>query len=1109
MHVGSKSSLSETKHRSARYGVEAVSMFYSRFVTRLGFVPAVVVAPVRNAFPSEVSMRTCQVVRTLVHAAFIGTLAAGRGAAQTPQQGTITGRVTDAASGAPVAAAQINVVGTTIGAQASQEGQFTIRGVNPGNVELRVLRVGFAETKQSVTVTAGQTVTADIRMRAVVAQLAPIVTTATGEQRRIEVGNAIAQVDAAKIVETQAVSNIADVLVAKAPGVMVIPGTQTGAGVRIRIRGTSSLSLTNNPIYVIDGIRVEGGTGSLPNAGAGTGALTTSISVGGTTPSRAGDLNPEEIESIEIVRGPSASTLYGTDAANGVIVITTKKGVAGRTQWTYYTEQAGIRDLNNYPTAFWGWRTGTTAATTSSPLNTVQCFLSQVAAGTCVQDSVTTYNLHDDKESTPYGTGYRQQHGLQARGGTELVRYFLHGEYEDEDGATKVPEFEQRYMATHDRSLTPKQESPNHLTRMSARSNFNIALGRTADLAINAGYISQDLRLPQSDDSGTDGIAANVYGGPGFKYNLTTAGDTLYGWRQFTPRDVYQQVTTQSIERVISSAGANWRPREWFAGRANFGVDYINRLDTQICRFSNCPANGDNRLGFKRDNRTNFFVYTLDAAGTATRRLATSLESKTTAGVQFGRNVLDRSGAVGTGLTPGATTVTGAANKFADEATTESRTLGGYLEENLAFRDRLFLTAAVRSDRNSAFGADFETVFYPKLALSWVISDESFFPQLGFLNQLRLRSAYGASGVQPGTTDAVQFYSTTTVRGESGDQTGVTFTTIGNRDLKPERSTELELGVDGTFWNGRLTTELTYYNKVSKDALINRTVPPSLGLGNTQRFENVGEIKNAGVEMLVNAQILRQRSFGWDVTVNGSMNDNELVSLGPVPPIIGTTQSQIEGYPLNGWWSRIYTGYEDKNGDGIISATGCANIAAQNTAACELFVTDTNVFLGYPTPKREFALSSGIDVLNRRLRLSGLMDYKGGHKTYNNTERIRCASRNNCAGLISKDASFDQQARVALVRDHPSRSVAGFFEDGDFIRLREVSLSYTAPEQWAARYLRGRSLIATAAVRNIGVLWTKYSGVDPEAFGTTGDAPSEFQAFAPPTYFTFRLNLGF
>ena len=1045
-------------------------------------------------------MRTSQVVRRFFLSALVGALVAGTAAAQAPQQGTITGRVTDVATGQPVPAAQINVVGTTLGAQAGQDGQYTIRGVNAGTVEVRVLRVGFAEMKQPVTVTAGQTVTVNFQMRAVVTTLAPVVTTATGEQRRVEVGNAIAQVDAAKVVETQVVTNVADVLVSKAPGVMVIPGTQTGAGIRIRVRGTSSLSLTNNPIYVVDGVQVEGTTGS------------STVSVGGTTPSRVGDLNPEEIENIEIVRGPSASTLYGTNAANGVIVITTKRGIAGRTQWTTYTEQTAITDQNNHPTAFRGWRTGTTSTTNSTASNTVQCFLSQVAAGQCTQDSVTSFNLFEDDESTPFGVGYRSQYGVQVRGGSDLVRYFAHGEYEDEDGVTKVPDFEEQYLSTRNRSLLPKQKSPNHLNRITARTNLNVTLSPKADLAINAGYISSELRLPQSDDSGTDGIAANVYGGPGHKYNLNPAGDTLYGWRQYTPRDVYQQETAQAIERLISSASANWRPTGWLSFRGNAGLDYINRLDSQICRFANCPANGDNRLGFKRDNRSNFFIYTVDAAGSATRRFGESIESRTTAGLQYYRNLFDRNGTFGRTLAPGATTVTGAGIKEADEATTESRTLGGYLEEHLSFNDRLFVTGAVRSDRNSAFGADFETVFYPKLAVSWVISDEGFFPQAGFLNQLRLRSAYGASGVQPGTTDAVQFYSATTgrVQGESADFTGVVFTALGNRELKPERSTELELGIDGTFLNSRLTTELTYYNKVSKDALVEQVLPPSVGTGNTVRFVNVGEVRNRGFEALINARIIEQRAFGWDVTLNGSTNDNELVSLGGLPNIvISSTLQNREGYPLNGWWSRRLESWEDKDGNGIITNTGCGTTKANSTAACEIVVSDTNVFNGYSSPRAEAAFTTGFDFLDRRLRLSAMLDYKGGHKVYNNTERIRCASRFNCAGLISRDASLYQQARTVMVREHASRSVAGFLEDGDFVRLREISLSYTAPTSFVGRYLRGSNLVATAAVRNIGTIWTKYTGVDPEAFGTTGDAPSSFQAFAPPTYLSFRLNLGF
>ena len=1033
-------------------------------------------------------MSTRRVLHALALAALVA-LPVARAGAQAQQQGSITGRVTDAASSQPIAAVQVNVVGTNIGGQTNTDGQYTLRGVSPGSVQVRVLRVGYGEQTQTVTVTGGQTATANFQMRAVAVSLDPVVTTATGQQRRVEVGNAIAQVDAAKLVETRAVSNMADVLVAKAPGVQVFAPTQTGAGTRIRIRGTSSMALTNNPIYVIDGVRVEGTTGS------------SSVSVGGSTPSRVGDLNPEEIESIEIVKGPSAATLYGTDAANGVVVIRTKRGVAGAPQWTYYTEQTAIRDENDYPTAYTAWRTGPTAATTTTPVNllTVQCFLSQVALGQCAQDSVTAFNPVKDAETTPFGTGYRQQHGLQVRGGSETIRYFLHGEWESEDGVTKVPEFDRRYLAARNLSLRPEERNPNDLTRVTARANINITLPRNADIAVNAGYITQDLQLVSSDDNGTLGVAANTYGGPGYKYNVTAAGDTLWGWRQFTPRHVYQMVTNQGIERFIGSMNGNWGVTDWLALRGNFGADIIGRHDTQLCRAGNCGDVGRTRLGYKEDNRSFFYIYTVDAAATATRQVTSSIESKTTAGFQFYRNLFTRNGALGRVLPPGATTVTAGAELVADETTTESRTLGGFLEQNLAFGDRFFLTGAIRSDRNSAFGADFETVFYPKLSASWVISDEGFFPELGWMNQLRLRSAYGASGVQPGTIDAVQFYSATTARvvGESGDVPAVVYSSLGNRELKPERSTEFEAGVDGTFWGNRLNTELTYYRKVSTDALIERVLAPSLGTGSTTRLENLGEVQNWGWEALVNAQLVDGASFGWDVTLNGSTNDNELTSLGGLPTInVSSTQQHREGYPLYGWWSRGLKSFDDANGNGIIELE-------------EIVVDEEREFKGYANPRHEVALSSGFEFWGRRLRLAAMADYKGGHLVYNNTERIRCASRNNCSGLINPEASLEEQARVVLVRQHASRSVAGFLEDGDFIRLREVGLTFSAPQEWAARAFRGRSLVATLAARNLGVLWTKYSGVDPEAFGTTGDAPSSFQAFAPPTYYTFRVSLGF
>jgi TonB-linked SusC/RagA family outer membrane protein len=1036
-------------------------------------------------------LRQRTVVRPLLIAAAVLAAVVPVAGAQNP--GSITGRVTDAASGQPIVAAQVTVSGTNLATQTGADGQYTLRAVSPGSVEVRALRVGYVEMRQRVTVAEGQAATADFAMRSVPVSLAPVVTTATGEQRRNEVANSIASLDADKTVAERSISTIGDLLNSRAAGVQVIPGTQTGNGTRVRIRGTSSLSLSNNPIYIIDGVRVESATGS------------SSLSVGGSTIARTVDINPEEIENIEVVRGPSASTLYGTDAANGVIVITTKRGRVGRPEWTYYTEQTGIKDLNEYPDAYRAWRNGGTPATTSSASNAVQCFLTQSVAlvNPCVQDSVTTFNLFKDSETTPYGLGYRQQHGVQLRGGVETIRYFLSGEWEDEDGVTKVPEFEKRYMAARNLSLSETQQSPNRLARGTARTNLNIMLPRNADIAVGVGYISQDIRLPTSDDSGVSGIGANVFGGPGFKYNLTAAGDTLFGWRQFTPKDIYQQTTNQAIERFIGSLSPNWRPTDWLAFRGNFGLDYGARHETQICRFANCPDVGADRLGFKRDNRTNMATYTVDVGGSGSRHFTADLLGTTTVGLQFYRNVFNRNGAEGNNLPPGATTVTAGGTKLADETSSESRTLGSFIEQNMAFRDRLFVTGALRADRNSAFGKNFGNAIYPKLAVSWVASDEAFFPTIGLLDQLRLRAAYGASGVQPGPTDAVPFYVPVTARTESGDASGAVISALGNANLKPERSTELELGVDGTFWDHRLNVELTRYDKSSKDALISRVLPPSIGTNATSRFENLGEVRNWGYEAMINARVLDGASFGWDVTLTGSRNSNKLESLGGVPEIVNSsTIRQVENYPLNGWWSRPILYAIDKDGNNIITYNA-------DTALSEISVGPVPTFHGYSQPRNEVALTNGIDFWQRRFRLAAMVDYKGGHKQYFNTERIRCSNRNNCRAITDIHTPFEEQAAAVALREHPAATVAGYFKPADFIRLREVALTFNAPQRWANR-ARARDLTLTLAARNAGILWTRYPGVDPESqFGATADAGSDFQAAAPPSFFTLRLNLGF
>jgi len=1008
----------------------------------------------------------------------LAALGATQGRAQSTQ-GTITGRVTDATTQQPVQSAQIAVVGTSLGTITNDEGRYTIRGVPAGNVTVRVLRVGYAEQTKRVAVAAGQSATADFATQALAVNLTPVVTTVTGPQRRTEVGNSIAQVDAAELVQTRPIANISDLLTARAPGVQVLPGNQTGTGARVRIRGTSSLSLSNEPIYVIDGVRLESSTNS------------TSIGVGGSTPSRVSDLNPEEIENIEIVKGPSAATLYGTDAANGVIVITTKRGQTGRPQWNFYTEQGAIRDLNTYPTAY-------SNAGRLQPANTFSnaCYLTRIAAGTCVSDSLRRFNLFEDPQTTPLGTGYRQQYGAQVSGGSEAIRYFVSGEWEDETGLLKIPEFDIARMQAQNIDIREEWNRPNARTRASGRANLNLTLSQNADIGITTNYITSTQRLPQSDNN-TTGLLSSAYGGPGFKTNVdptNSIGDSLYGYRAFTPGNIFQETVTQDVNRFIGGLNGSWRPTSWLSTRGNFGADFTSRVDTDLCRFATCANFGTNRQGFVIDNRSTFFQYTADVGATGTFQLNRVVNSRTTVGVQFFKNLFNRNGAESSILPPGATTLTAGAIPDVDAATTETRTLGAFVEQTFAFNDRLFATAALRADDNSAFGADFSAVYYPKASVSWVISEESFFTGVTWVDQFRLRAAYGASGRQPGTTDALQFFVGNTARLDEVEIPGVVFSALGNRNLKPERTEELELGFDGTLLNGRLNVDITYYNKTSRDALIERVLPPSIGTGAAERFENLGRVDNAGFEALVNARLIQRSRFGWDVTLNGSTNRNELVDLGDVPPIIGTTIRQIEGYPLNGYWQRPILGYGDADGNGIITAS-------------EVVVGDTAAFLGYSVPRYEVALTNGFDLFDGRFRLTALVDYKGGHKLSNGTERIRCQNRNNCRGLHDPSASLFEQARVVAMREDPSRTQAGFIEDASFIRFRELALTLNAPDNWAAR-VGGRRLSATFSARNLGTI-TDYTGIDPESNYGQNDVPSDFQTAPPPSYFTFRLNVGF
>ena len=999
---------------------------------------------------------------------------------------TVTGRITAQESNEPLSDVRVLVVGTTVFAISNPEGRYTLRNVPAGNQEIRVLRVGYTEQKKPVSVTAGQATTLNFELARAVIQLQEVVTTATGDQRRVEIGNSVSAIDAVKRVEASPIKNMGDLLTTTAPGVQVLPANMTGAGSRVRIRGTASLSLTNDPIYIIDGIRMTstGGQG---------------IGVGGTSASRVNDLNPEEIENIEVVKGPSAATLYGTDAANGVIVITTKKGRAGSAQWSVYGESGLIRDNNNYPTmhAILGHAPAT-------PTTARRCYLHEIGLGTCIKDSTTSVNVFSDPDLTPIKDGFRGQAGLQVQGGTEAVRYFVAGEFENEIGTFALPEFERRRFDSLNVPITDFMERPNTLRKSSFRTNLNSAITPTLDIGVTSNFIKLDQRIPQVDNN-VNSFWYNGTTGPGFRNagpgysGVGSLGQNLYGWRQFTPGDIFQHKTTQNTQRFINSGTANWRPFSWMQNRADFGIDLSDRAEFQLCQFANCADFGTNRLGRAIDLRGNIRNITTNLGSTATWNPKPWLGAKTTAGLQYVYFSFETSQAQGSTLPPGGQTPSAGSIPSVASATTLQKTLGLFIEEQVALNDRLFLTAAVRTDQNSAFGTNFQRVFYPKGAISWVMSDESFFPKMSWMSQFRLRGAVGSSGVQPGPNDALRTFGVVSTNIASAEVAGLRSSALGNFDLKPERSQEIEAGFDSRLFSERVNLEFTYYRKTSQDALISQVIAPSAGSSSATVLKNLGSVRNWGYEALITAQLLNRRNISWDVTFNGSHNSNELVTLGkdaqgkPIPPIIGTTIQQRPGYPLNGYWQRPYT-YADANGDGII-------------VPAEITVADSAIFRGYSQPRLELSVINGIDLFNRRLRIQGLVDHKSGFKVLNSEQQFLCQQAVSCLETSTLNPPLYRQARAVAQRfKTPVTTLDGYIEDNSFIRFRELSGTFTVPDRWARTIARARGATIVGAVRNLAV-WTDWTGVDPEQNYSQGDTQATLLTAGPPRYFTLRVNL--
>jgi outer membrane receptor protein involved in Fe transport len=598
-------------------------------------------------------------------------------------------------------------------------------------------------------------------------------------------------------------------------------------------------------------------------------------------------------------------------------------------------------------------------------------------------------------------------------------------------------------------------------------------------------------------DNNTDGFVYNAVAGPGYfagpgYTGVGRIGEQLFGYATMTPGSSFQKLSQQSVNRFIGSSTANWRPIAWLRATADVGIDLTDRKDYILQRVGEGPTSGTSREGSAVDSRTRIANLTTNVLASATWAARSWAHLRSTVGVQYVGFDLNQTTATGTQLAPGGEAPSQGTVFRLATSSSPSKTLGGYVEEQAAFRDRLFVTAAVRTDRNSAVGVKYGSAYYPKASASWIASDQGL-TALPYLTRLRLRAAVGSSGVQPAPTAALRTYTAASVYFGGAATPGLTQSSPGNVNLKPERSTEFETGFDSQWWRDRISAEVTYYHKQTTDALIGTQLPPSVGVGSY--FVNLGGVRNEGFEYRLQSQLVDRQSVGWDVTLTGSTNHNMVTAMGDVGP--GPFVANRVGKPMWTQFGRRIK-YNDANADGLLSLT-------------ELTLSDTSdlQYFGSRNAPTQQSLSTGVELLRRRLRITALLDRKSGGRDLNLERQRPCELYDSCFELHRLDASLRDQARAIAVRQYGAQG--GYIEATDFTKLREVAATYDLGEALSRR-IAAQNARVTLAARNIKT-WTKWSGADPEAFtSNNSDSFVNYQnvfTVGAPLYYMLRLDLTF
>lgn len=960
-------------------------------------------------------------------------------------QYTFTGTVTETGTNLPLAGASVFIENTSFGTVTDFDGNYSFTAtLESGPYTLVFSSLGFTSQRISIDTNGSTTISNNIALAEDLLSLDEVVVTGSGAgvNKRV-LGNAISSVKSAELVDNGA-TQVDQAIAGKITGALVQQNSGDPAGgISIRLRGPSTISGSSDPLYIVDGIIISNSSNEL-------------IDLGGNSQNRLADINPNDIEKIEVIKGAAAAAIYGSRASNGVVQIFTKQGRSGEPKFTFMTNTRinELRKKIDYNTVELAWED----PYDNSNLNTVEA---------------ERYDLQDEI----FDSGFGLENYLSMTGGNEKTSYYLSASHLSNEGIVKNTSFKRYGFKAN---LTQKATDWLDIT-----GGFNYVRSISDDIpngGINnaygaiTGFVFSDNSIdPSPDESG-------VYPATSVLVARTNPAEAV-------ARFDFGQKTN----RFITSIALDGRLTDKLSAKYTLGLDYYNQSATAFIPINNTSPNSD---GYSRRADLNSFQYNSDLNFTYRTDVSESIKSTSTLGGSWQYEERDQVSIEATGLAPVVQTASDGSIVSQYEYRSQISYWGAFFQQSFSLNDKFYVNGAVRLDGASTFGDDERNQVYFKASGSYVMSDEDFWMDSfgDTFNTFKLRASWGQAGnlTALGAYDRFSNYDPSSL---TGSVSLIPNSQQGNEDLKPERQDEIELGFDAGFLSNRIGLEFTYYKQKVTDLLLERVLGPSSGY--SSRYENVGNLENTGLEVMLRGNVIKNKDFDWNVTTTFSTNKNEVTNVagGGRLAIDGSfsTNYVIEGESLGVFYRQFYA----RNEDGSIALNDDGLPYAGTTEDGE-----TSKVLGDPNPDWFGSFINEFSYKNFGLRVQ--IDAVQGFDVFNWNRRLL----DNV--LFGGGAQVGEELLGNLPKGYGSAQASifeEFVEDGSFVKLREVALSYDLKPKWDyidnVRFsLVGRNLIS----------WDDYSGWDPEvssAGQSNGVRGFDFATVPIPRTYQLGINVSF